>query len=137
LKFFNKYLAACPPNLPLEEALTYFLEIFDSKFLYYPINELVCEGNQGIPNLLTTPKFLSLLIETNIKEILAGLIKHFAGPQKRKDSDHRLTMDSIENPSEYFKDSIVSKVIKIIDKVYFKNDGKLPEGNFLLPFLTC
>ncbi len=39
LRFFTKYLAACPLNQPLEEALTYFLEMFHSKIRLARINQ--------------------------------------------------------------------------------------------------
>ncbi len=89
----------------------------------------MCEGNQGIPNLLTTPKFLSLLLETNIKEILTALIRECSpGQRSHRGSDARLLPDSYESLSDFMKDSIISKAIKIIDKVYFKNDTVTYEG---------
>lgn len=97
----------------------------------------MCEGNQGIPNLLTTPKFLSLLIEANIKDILGALIKQFSpGQRSQKNSDARLTIDSYELASDTMKDSIISKAIKILDRVYFKNDALSIEGIYRLSLVN-
>lgn len=102
LRFIGRYLSTLPINELLDEFLSFLLELLN-----------LCES-RSLDNTIPIDKLVYLLHETNYKEVIASKIEEVMTLQRGNSKD-KLTW--------VLEDSILSKLVAITDKIYFKNES--------------